>query len=744
MTTGTTFTSGTMTDDGNITVLGTLSTALASNEQILVKDNGVVLGTATSLAGNSWQYQAHDLANAPHTLTAVVVDAAGNTTASLGSFIVTTNATIDADYFTTSTTTAGSGGFKIAGGSTKYFATDVSAGLDMNGDGLADIGLAHQGATKALLLYGKTDINMVDANTLNSGSGFAVTGSSANFAASVALVDDMNGDGLAEMVVSDPANYKSYVVFGRTSPITANGTNIPGAVTPTGFVITNATNNSGSNLLSRAGDFNGDGLGDILLGVPNANSALVAYGKATGSAVDGNGMGNQGQKIVGPGGTMGINVDGGSDVNGDGLDDVILGATTEGGAGNGGAYVVFGVRQTSSGTSMAAMPNITTSAVPINSTAPPPSWGFFISGASGGLGTDVAMLGDINGDGLADVGVTVPNFAGTTSTGRAVVIFGKTDTKTVDVGNLATGGFVINSEPGANAHIRSISYLGDVNGDGLDDILVGAGHDVNGTLGRAYVVFGTTSTAPIELSDVARNVGGFAIDNPSTGARAFGWDVAAGDMDGDGLPDLVIGENNGGTLTNAGGWVVYSSQQVYREHMGTTPLSDGTPGNDFILGSRASNTVAGNGGADVIYTGAGQDTITLNADNVANLGHDGRRGGRVDGGLGWDTLVLSETGSALDFTHLNHGAVKGIENIDLGNHGNTLTITTSDVFHLIDSGQHRLFIQGGSMDTVALSSFTPQGTTFVSVNGVSGNYYVYTWGSNIDQLLVSTNIGHIS
>jgi Ca2+-binding RTX toxin-like protein len=201
----------------------------------------------------------------------------------------------------------------------------------------------------------------------------------------------------------------------------------------------------------------------------------------------------------------------------------------------------------------------------------------------------------------------------------------------------------------------------------------------------------------------------------------------------------------------------YSKVDIWGNELHPMDPIDGHAGDKNIVGTPTRDIVYANGGRDVIYTGAGDDTIYLNADNVNKLGQNHNRGGKVDGGSGFDSLVLTEDasvpGGGLDFSKLNNGAIKGIERIDLGSGanwqiGNTLSLKTTDVFHILDPSHHQLFIDGGPQARVDLTGFTFVTTTFVSANGFSGTYDVYTWGSGgLEQLLVNDSIvaaGHVT
>ena len=147
------------------------------------------------------------------------------------------------------------------------------------------------------------------------------------------------------------------------------------------------------------------------------------------------------------------------------------------------------------------------------------------------------------------------------------MVFGKSSTTAIELSKVAagTGGFVITGEAAGDQSGTSVSAAGDVNGDGLSDLIVGAfNNDASGTnAGRSYVVFGKSDTSAVSLSAVAAGTGGFVITGETAGDES-GWSVsAAGDINGDGLSDLLVGadENDAGGNNAGRSYVVFGGTQ---------------------------------------------------------------------------------------------------------------------------------------------------------------------------------------
>jgi hypothetical protein len=153
------------------------------------------------------------------------------------------------------------------------------------------------------------------------------------------------------------------------------------------------------------------------------------------------------------------------------------------------------------------------------------------------------------GDGLDDLVIGAPGAdpIGKNNAGKVFVVFGKKeDTSAIDLSTIesGTGGFVINGEKVSDFIGRSVSSAGDVNGDGLDDLIIevsNADPDGKTNAGRSFVVFGTADTDVIELSSVTSGTGGFVINGEKAGDNSGVSVSSAGDVNGDGLSDLIIG-----------------------------------------------------------------------------------------------------------------------------------------------------------------------------------------------------------
>src|SRR5262245_26772261 len=305
-----------------------------------------------------------------------------------------------------------------------------------------------------------------------------------------------------------------------------NGTN--------GFRINDPGNHE---VVASAGDVNGDGISDLLIGDSTGNNynglAYVVFGTASGfsATLDLSSLnGSNGFKFLGaPGDYAGATIASAGDVNGDGFDDIIIGAPghTANQWYQGAAYVVFG---TASGFPA------TVQATSLNG-----SNGFEIDGAGqlDSAGWSVSSAGDVNGDGFDDIILSAqPHTAPNNSAGVSYVVFGHASGFPADI-NVSTlngaNGFSITGEHAGDYSGNVVSSAGDINGDGFDDLLVTTIPSYSNPNGNAYVVFGKASGFPT-------NINLSSLDG-SNGFKINLYNVSsAGDINGDGFSDLVIGD----------------------------------------------------------------------------------------------------------------------------------------------------------------------------------------------------------
>jgi hypothetical protein len=306
-----------------------------------------------------------------------------------------------------------------------------------------------------------------------------------------------------------------------------------------------------------AGDVNGDGFEDFVFAYQGPNvstndlllaegrAAYVLFGKPDGADLSlaapppGAGFFVLGDGDPNTIDSFGSGASGAGDVNGDGLDDVIVssysrGLTVAGATPDGAAYVVFGKRDTGDVASAALLGG--------------QGGGFVIRGSSGDVlvGFDVAGAGDVNGDGASDLVVGVPILAGAPGRAGVFVVFGKVDGAPVQLADVALGlgGFALIEDSPDEGWGGRVAGVGDVNGDGLDDVAFGAIYPdpVTGLgLGRIWVVFGRSDPAPvISLADLELDSSlGYTITGADPGDSVL--EVGpAGDVDGDGIDDLLV------------------------------------------------------------------------------------------------------------------------------------------------------------------------------------------------------------
>ncbi|NCY23891.1 MAG: hypothetical protein EBX37_03260 [Alphaproteobacteria bacterium] len=498
--------------------------------------------------------------------------------------------------------------------------------------------------------------------------------------------------------------------------------------------------------VASAGDVNGDGFADIILGAYQANQTAGAiyllFGKAGGFTASLN--------LSTLDGSNGLRLDGwqanthtawsvasAGDVNGDGYADMIIGAHGTGGT-NATNYVVFGQ---SAGFASA-----------INLSGLNGSNGFQIGG---GTTADlsrilVASAGDVNGDGFADLllGDRDADPNGLTNAGSSYVVFGKASgfasafaLSSIDGRN----GFRLNGAAAGDQIGYFVASAGDMNGDGFADLILGAPQYTGGVSGpgSAYVVLGKASgfAATINVSSL-NGSNGFKMNGVNTGDAAGVFVSSAGDVNGDGFADVILGAPftapNG--ATNAGSsYVVFGKSGGFGSAINLASLNGSTgfrldgvsrsdnggyrPGSagdfngdgyaDLLIGAPHANGSAGAG-----YVFYGKASGFASAINLSSL--NGSNGFKLNG---------VSTNDFAGFALASAGDVNGDGHPDL-----IIGAFHADPNAAADAGSSYVYFSpasGGATNRGTSLADTQRGTAYGdTINGNGGNDSITGGGGN--------------
>lgn len=600
-----------------------------------------------------------------------------------------------------------------------------------------------------------TDLDGTNGFTINPENG---TGDIFAFSATQG-VGDVNGDGFEDFTYStdlpgEVGETRTYLVYGSAAGFGAS-IDIDVLRDAGGALeITGTDESSVHNMV--LGDVNGDGYDDFALGMSYDDTngtdagrvAIVLGGESLGT----NGVldlstldGTNGYQIYGNAGDELSSISAGGDVNGDGFVDISFADRNTNGTG----YILYG-NMLAAADAADSMTNDVDGVIDISllhaANGGDGTLGFTMTTNNGSDGTIYPRInGDIDGDGFADM-ILVNRLADTTNgtdTGRAILVFGSAAASGADRDySTATAGSVVHLEGALAGNAVNDARYADINGDGLDDVILSTAGTNTG-----YVVYGKddwSMTETVNLGTLSSSDGfAFTLD-ASTTSYAMG---ALGDINGDGIEDFGFldrtlqkgyavfgGDFDGATfdvsamngedgfsydISNTDGAYtlgvdingdgfddIFSTSMVADEGYviyGGDFFGDvdsvGTAGADTLVGTADNDILdGGDGGADVLIGGAGDDRLIIGDANFA----------RIDGGGGQDTLFIDNMFN-LDFREISNGLVTGIEHLNMDNGlANMLDIDFSSVLDIgeaIDQlvGEaNMLVISGDDQDTVNL------------------------------------------
>jgi hypothetical protein len=386
----------------------------------------------------------------------------------------------------------------------------VSSAGDVNGDGYDDVIVGAHGYSHEYAYEGSALAFLGSRAGLSRTADWVVTGGAkyAGLGGSVAAAGDVNGDGYADVVVSG-VEWDGETGVGQVFGFLGSPSGLSSAAD---WVVTGERPGDGfGGAIGLAGDINGDGYDDVVVGAPSHDGEVSRDGRAYLYLGSPSGLETTPAWTADGGeanAAFGFSVLTAGDVNGDGFDDVVVGAITySNDQDNEGRAFVFDGSASGLDTE--------------------PSWIAEGNQETALFGISVGTAGDTNADGYDDVIVGATNLDGEVEgQGRAFIYRGSAD------GLSLTPAWTVDGDEEVNAEFGfSVATAGDVNRDGFDDVVVGEPYYGN-VVGSAFLFLGPSPSTG----------GGPLVLQPKHGAGVMGCSVAtAGDVNGDGRADVLVG-----------------------------------------------------------------------------------------------------------------------------------------------------------------------------------------------------------
>lgn len=490
--------------------------------------------------------------------------------------------------------------------STTTLSVRKGANQDVNGDGFADVLVAapsfDNNRGRVYLFYSASDKSGIpstaDANDLDDVNVHVIGGEFNGpqlFGAATAMAD-VNGDGFADLIVGAPASVGGaghLYVFYAIEVAPGSALVVQGNATGTSTQLLGDTGRLlGLGTSVAAGDVNGDGIADVVAGAPgSADTPAGQVGRAYVffARNDSLGEGLTPATVFGANNTIvddsshtnfGIAVAMG-DVNGDGFADVLAGANFSGGTR--GQVYVFHAAADSTG-----IPSTIDDVSGVRATTVGDANTHIVGEETSEIGSTI-VVGDLNGDGFEDVVASGPSFGN--NRGRVYVFYsagqnGVPTNPIIDENNTTPGRHVIGGAFFDNDQLFGKSTaIGDVNGDGSLDLIVGAPVAFLGG-GRVYVFHTTLGTGLAQNQGNAINRTSQIDGDGQNGVKgAFGVAVAAGDVNGDGVMDVIAGAPGNNIVT--GRAFVFHTAAINGNAIGGLPR-----GVDGVIRLSDANTTA--------------------------------------------------------------------------------------------------------------------------------------------------------